>query len=640
MASTKIVNVQKDDELADLLSVIKSSTAEEIILIFPKSSKAARLEESFSSLAETAKSQSKTISVMSADEKVCHWAGKYGFKLLTVPNKPRSSSSGVVSFASINRRASTDDDNDRDSDDVAIVIDPDEDNVKDDADDEELIDIETGDDEKAVNENEKEDKEEEDESDRPRFDEEKEDADTLADLTMARINPRQMDDIKAPGEASNLKVRKEPSLSERVEIRHDRNPETNDQEELENMWLRRSDGTVGAKDSIWSNIKSTKTKAKRIGRHGKLIFSIAGVVVFLVAIYLFFGKATVQIKPQRQPIDFKLSASTADSYTQVDAVTYRIPGQFLSYTGEVKKDFPASGQQMVVKKARGEITVYNNYNSEPQNLITTTRFESAKSLIFRIQRSITVPGTRLINGKTTPGSVRVEIIADKPGEEYNIPAGKFTIPGFKGSPKFAGFYGESTTSTIGGRVGQAKVVTEKDIIDAKAAVSQLVIEQAKTGLLNQVNGLHIIEPIDVNPLPIVSTAQSDDAVDTFSVSAKAESATVVFRTEDIDKLIELYVGKNGQVTPLKGTINVEYGEPKLDTAKHQLDFTMRVSGQAASRIDGDKILKDISGLGQDKIKEFFLGIKEIDSVKVLLSPFWVRSIPKNQADIKLELIYQ
>src|SRR3989344_3522332 len=326
MASTKIVNVQKDDELADLLSVIKSSTAEEIILIFPKSSKAARLEESFSSLAETAKSQSKTISVMSADEKVCHWAGKYGFKLLTVPNKPRSSSSGVVSFASINRRASTDDDNDRDSDDVAIVIDPDEDNV------------------------------EEDENDHPRFDEEKEDADTLADLTMARINPRQMDDIKAPSEASNLKVRKEPSLSERVEIRHDRNPETNDQEELENMWLRRSDGTVGAKDSIWSNIKSTKTKAKRIGRHGKLIFSIAGVVVFLVAIYLFFGKATVQIKPQRQPIDFKLSASTADSYTQVDAVTYRIPGQFLSYTGEVKKDFPASGQQMVVKKARGEIT--------------------------------------------------------------------------------------------------------------------------------------------------------------------------------------------------------------------------------------------------------------------------------------------
>src|SRR3990167_860975 len=409
MASTKIVNVQKDDELADLLSVIKSSTAEEIILIFPKSSKAARLEESFSSLAETAKSQSKTISVMSADEKVCHWAGKYGFKLLTVPNKPRSSSSGVVSFASINRRASTDDDNDRDSDDVAIVIDPDE--------------------EKAVNENEKEDKEEEDESDRPRFDEEKEDADTLADLTMARINPRQMDDIKAPGEASNLKVRKEPSLSERVEIRHDRNPKTNDQEELENMWLRRSDGTVGATDSIWSNIKSTKTKAKRIGRHGKLIFSIAGVVVFLVAIYMFFGKATVQIKPQRQPIDFKLSASTADSYTQVDAVTYRIPGQFLSYTGEVKKDFQASGQQMVVKKTRGEITVYNNYNSEPQNLITTTRFESAKGFIFRIQRSITVPGTRLINGKTTPGSVRVEIIADKPDEEYNIPAGKFTIPG-------------------------------------------------------------------------------------------------------------------------------------------------------------------------------------------------------------------
>src|SRR3989344_1806407 len=90
-----------------------------------------------------------------------------------------------------------------------------------------------------------------------------------------------------------------------------------------------------------------------------------------------------------------LSRNTvSDGITLSVAVTYRIPGQFLSYTGEVKKDFPEYGQQMVVKKARGEITVYNNYNSEPQNLITTTRFESAKGLIFRIQRSITVPGTR------------------------------------------------------------------------------------------------------------------------------------------------------------------------------------------------------------------------------------------------------
>lgn len=628
MASTKIVNIQKDDELADLISAIKAATAEEIILIFPKSSKAARLESNFSDLAELAKAQDKSISVMSSDEKVCHWAGKYGFKLLTVPSKPRSTSSSMASFASLNQKSNTDDE---DSDHGVMIIDPDEeDETKDEADDKTLLDIETGEDEPT---------EDEELDEKPRFDEEKEDADTLADLTMARVGPRKMDDIKKPSDVSNLRIKKEDSASERVSLKQERGPETADQEELENLWLRRSDGSMGAKDSIWSNIKSTKTKAKKAGRHGKWIFSVAGVIVFLVAIYLFFGNATIQIKPQKQSIDFKQSASTADSYNQVDAANFHLPGQFLSYTGEVKKDFTASGQQMVVKKARGEITIYNNYNSDPQNLIATTRFESDKGLIFRIQRSITIPGTRLISGKTIPGSIKVEIIADKPGEAYNIPAGKFTIPGFKGTPKFDAFYGETSTATIGGKVGQAKVITEKDLTDAKATVTQLAIEQAQTGLKNQVNGLQIIEPISVNALPVVSNVQVDDAVDTFTLSAKAESATVAFRTEDIDKLIELYVGKNGELIPLKASIKIEYETPQIDITKHRLDFTMHVSGQAAYRIDEDKIIKDISGLGSEEFKAYFLGIKEVESVKMLLSPFWVRSVPTNRADIKLDLIY-
>jgi len=94
-------------------------------------------------------------------------------------------------------------------------------------------------------------------------------------------------------------------------------------------------------------------------------------------------------------------------------------------------------------KATGIITIYNTYSSSPQTLVKTTRFVSEGGKLFRTTKTIVVPGADASSGKIVPGSTTVEVIASEPGNEYNIGPSTFSIPGFKGTPKYLAFYGES-----------------------------------------------------------------------------------------------------------------------------------------------------------------------------------------------------
>ncbi len=73
-----------------------------------------------------------------------------------------------------------------------------------------------------------------------------------------------------------------------------------------------------------------------------------------------------------------------------------------------------------------------------------TRFLALDGKIFRLTKGITVPGAKIVEGKIIPSSIEAAVIADQPGEAYNIgPVSRFSIPGLKGTPKYEAFYAES-----------------------------------------------------------------------------------------------------------------------------------------------------------------------------------------------------
>ena len=71
----------------------------------------------------------------------------------------------------------------------------------------------------------------------------------------------------------------------------------------------------------------------------------------------------------------------------------------------------SSGNQ----KARGTLIISNEYSSDTQPLIATTRFETGDGKIFRLAESVTVPGVTIVDGKRQPGIVEAVVIADAPG---------------------------------------------------------------------------------------------------------------------------------------------------------------------------------------------------------------------------------
>lgn len=198
------------------------------------------------------------------------------------------------------------------------------------------------------------------------------------------------------------------------------------------------------------NFHRSKNKKKRF-RKTILYFLIAAVALFLVLWTFVFDSAKITINPKYKDVEV---SDTFIFFKEDLLVDYA--------SSSLAKDVMKSAPKEVNQKASGEIIIYNNYSASPQILIKNTRFQTSDGKIFRIDDSVTVPGK---NGNTV-GSVTAKVSADSYGSDYNISATDFTIPGFKGTPRYSGFYAKSTSQMSGGVSGTISTVSIEDITTA------------------------------------------------------------------------------------------------------------------------------------------------------------------------------
>lgn len=208
------------------------------------------------------------------------------------------------------------------------------------------------------------------------------------------------------------------------------------------------------------------------------------VAIFFIANY--FSSATVNITPltYHGHLENDFVAVKNDSASSLGKES--LPFHFVSLVDEKSQDVPATIEQKVQKKAYGRIIIYNAYSKDSQRLIKNTRLESTDHKIFRIDQSVIVPGAKIIAGKIAePGVVEVVAYADVAGVEYNIGLGDFTIPGFKGDPRYTKFTARSKTGSpiAGGFSGIVKVPSDGEIQKAqeeiKLSLKTVAIEKAR-----------------------------------------------------------------------------------------------------------------------------------------------------------------
>ncbi len=367
-------------------------------------------------------------------------------------------------------------------------------------------------------------------------------------------------------------------------------------------------------------------------------------IVFGLGCYFYFSlsKAEIVIKPKIETMQFQAVLNIDKNAALLDLENNEIPGQIFQVESEGEKEFSATQEKDVREKAKGIITVYNQYSSAPQTLVASTRFISDKEeKIFRTTKTIVIPGAKIEEGQIISSTIDVEVEAAEPGKDYNIGLSSFTIPGFKGTAKYAGFYGKSTQAMVGGVIGRIKVVSADDIKGAKDILIVELKEKVKKELEKRIpSDLKILKDATLEEIvESSSSVEADQPAEKFTVKIKVAVKSLGFNEKDAIALIndnlKEKIPENKSLLP--DTIEIKYTIVNINLEKGIAKLTCEVREDVVWKIDTEKIKKDLAGKNEVDVRQYLASFSEIESAKVIFWPFWVKKIPSKESKIKITI---
>lgn len=354
--------------------------------------------------------------------------------------------------------------------------------------------------------------------------------------------------------------------------------------------------------------------------------------------YLVLPTVKITIHPKSEKTNFDISVIGSKNISQVDLGLNEIPIQEIEVNKTKSKEFISTGEKQLNEKAKGFITIYNEYSSSPQVLVAVTRFESPEGKIFRISENITVPGAKIQEGKIVASSINVEVTADEPGDSYNIGSSNFTIPGFKGTAKYAGFYAKSTSPMTGGSTEKVKIISADDIKNAEESLAEEIKEEVRQAFEEQIpTELKIIESSLEEDIITVSTVKEGVKTDKFNIEMKMVIRALLFKEEDVNSLVDLNIVSiiSEDKEPISETQKIQWGDPVFDKEKGEVFIDLNVEEDIAWKIDTESLKNDLVGLDEVAVRKYLSNKNEIEKSEVSFWPFWVKHIPKQEKRIKI-----
>jgi len=349
----------------------------------------------------------------------------------------------------------------------------------------------------------------------------------------------------------------------------------------------------------------------------------------------FFGRAEIVLDFRETPWEYKGVAIVDKAVSAVSFEGNVIPGEVFSVKKNVVLRFAATGKSLVETKARGKIIIWNNYSTAPQQLVATTRFRAPDGKIFRLTEAVTVPGAKKEGGKLVPSSIEAPIIADKAGSAYNVAQiEQLTIPGFEGTPKYDGFYGQIKEPLSGGASGERAVPTEEDISAAKSKTE----EALRSVLLNNViNGIpaefNILEKASNIEMLKLTVDSSTDEQGKFSVFGEARLTAVGYRESDLKALLQSKATAQFPDGELRDT-KFDYEEVKPDFKAGKLTLSFSSKSSVVKKFDVAAFQGEVLGKRISELKPLLVNFDGSVEVRIW-PPIGYQRIPKDPARVKL-----
>ncbi|MFZ2970224.1 MAG: hypothetical protein WA063_03695 [Minisyncoccia bacterium] len=370
-----------------------------------------------------------------------------------------------------------------------------------------------------------------------------------------------------------------------------------------------------------------------------IAFVAVVIITVLVSVAMTLPKVNIGIKLKAEAKDYTLDLKVDETMDKIDADKNKIPAKKIDIKNEISETYPATGKKHIVSKASGKITIYNEFSSNDQKIVATTRFLSKDGHIFKVDENVTISGFSRVEGKDVPGEIVVTVYADKAGEEYNIGPESFTLPGFQGTGKYSAIYARSSAAMTGGADREALYFSESDYITAKGKLTKMVKDKNDQDFLNKaventalLNGTRKEDETKISTDVIVG-----NVADNFKMTVSTGESALFINNNDIDEIVNWKINSetDGSMEILDSGKKPEILETKK-AEDGSFILPVKASRNVVLKVDVDKIKSDLYGKNEEEVRAYFQNIEKFDSVDVTFS--CTKKVPSSndKIDIKIE----
>ncbi|MCK5122654.1 MAG: hypothetical protein KAQ87_00680 [Candidatus Pacebacteria bacterium] len=373
-------------------------------------------------------------------------------------------------------------------------------------------------------------------------------------------------------------------------------------------------------------------------------FFVGFIIVCFITVLAILGfvlpKSEIDITLKTEALTYDFEFRADELIDKIDSVSNKIPSERIDIISEESGEYPATGKKHVTEKATGKITIYNECSTNMQPLKINTRFLSKDNRIFRIKKSVMIDGFTKPEENKIPGKLVVEVVAEEPGENYNIGKTSFTIPAYQGIWLYECLYARSENSMSGGIDKEVLYFSDSDYLTAKEKLVKIVKEKNENEFSDKMSDEYaLLEYLEQNEeIKTKDDVKVGDIVDSFQMTVSVKTTALLVVKNNLSDLIDEKINSelSEEVELVEGSREYKVGEVSKNKNEEIL-IPVSVSQKSIAKINIDKIKEEIAGKDELELRKYFINIKGIKSTDVGFWPFWVKSIPLSPDKIKITI---
>lgn len=384
-------------------------------------------------------------------------------------------------------------------------------------------------------------------------------------------------------------------------------------------------------------IDAATSAPRRVNMYRRLALSFLAATICVIGIIVFFTFQRASVTVTQEPMSLAATfgvviandAATATVASSTPASTQVFQGIVMAVTTSTEQSFTPSTTSDKPGKSHGNVIVHNN-GATPQSLVATTRFLSESGVLFRAVKPVVVP---------PHSTATVEIAADKPGAQGDVPATRFTIPGLAAAQQKVVF--GTTDKPMSGGNAKVGTVSQADIDKAQEHVRKQLFEIGQ----NSLNAVQIPTGFELLYTPVnikaESSAKAGDQTDQFTVTLSGTMAFVAYPKDVIFAAADREV-QNKLPTPYHKVVFVnEAPIVSLQTINvENKTAILQIYREGRAELDARSVAfqpAQFIGRSKQEIMDQIKTIKGVKEVDVALFPFWVERAPKTSSRIQVQI---